>query len=286
MRTEDKSGMNRSTAVSAQLPTGSPRSAERAALHDLRNHLHGVVGLMNMLSLGVQTHGDIDTMQVALHSIDMLTQQVDRLTRSYSGEPAEVHERRLCPAKLTRSLGVLFSAFATAHGATISSFVEDRLPLIAVDPVNVSRLLTNLLVNAIKHADATSIAITTSRHDQSRVCISIRDDGHGLALPQRELIGGVLRGEARSNGYTRTGISSCVEMALAAGIELELRSDDGPGVAWDVLVPMWQGVEKEPTPVSHDVCSRLCGQAPDCWAAPTNFNAQRIESTARRTRAR
>ena len=250
--------MNRSTVVSAPLPTEDPRSSEREALHDLRNHLHGVVGIMNLLSLGVQLSGDADTMQVALHSIDMLTQQVDRLTRSYSGEPTEVLASRLCPAKLTRSLGVLFSAFATAHGATIASFVEDCLPLIAVDPVHVSRLLTNLLVNAIKHADATNIAITTSRHDKSRVRISIRDDGHGLALPQRELIESVLRGEASTNGYTRTGISSCVQMALAAGIELELRADDGPGVCWDVLVPMWQGVETESTPISRDVRSGLC----------------------------
>ena len=251
--------MNRSTAIAAPMPTEDSRSSERAALHDLRNHLHGVVGLMNLLSQGVRLPGDVDAMQVALHSIDLLTQQVDRLTCSYSGEPTEVLASRLCPAKLTRSLGVLFSAFATAHGATISSFVEGRLPLIAVDPVNVSRLLTNLLVNAIKHADATNIAITTSRHDQSRVCISIRDDGNGLALPQRELIGKVLRGGACTSGYTRTGISSCVEMSLATGIELELRADDGTGVCWDVLVPMWQGAETASTPCSRDVCSDLCG---------------------------
>ena len=251
--------MNRSTAVLARMPTEDSRSSERAALHDLRNHLHGVVGLMNLLSLGVQLPGEIDAMQVALHSIDMLTQQVERLTRAYNGEPAEVLACRLCPAKLTRSLGVLFSAFATAHGATISIFVEDRLPLIAVDPVNVSRLLTNLLVNAIKHADATSIAITTSRDGQSRVCISVRDDGHGLALHQRELIGNVLRGGARAIGYTRTGIASCVEMTLAAGVELVLQADDGTGVRWDVLVPVWQGAEMEPAPRSRDVCSDLCG---------------------------
>ena len=251
--------MNRSTAVSAHMPTESRRSTERAALHDLRNHLHGVAGLMNLLSLGVQSHSDVDTMQLALHSIDMLTQQVDRLTRSYSGEPAEVHAGRLCPAKLTRSLGVLFSAFATAHGATISSFIEDRLPLIAVDPVNVSRLLTNLLVNAIKHADATNIVITTSCHDRSRVFISIRDDGRGLAQPQRDLIGKVMRGGGRTNGYTRTGISSCVEMASAADVQLELRADDGIGVCWDVLLPLWQGAETELIPCSRDVCSGLRG---------------------------
>ena len=278
--------MNRSTAIAAPMPTEDSRSSERAALHDLRNHLHGVVGLMNLLSQGVRLPGDVDAMQVALHSIDLLTQQVDRLTCSYSGEPAAVLASRLCPAKLTRSLGVLFSAFATAHGATISSFVEGRLPLIAVDPVNVSRLLTNLLVNAIKHADATNIAITTSRHDKSRVRISIRDDGHGLALPQRELIESVLRGGAGTNGYTRTGISSCVEMALAAGIELELRADNGTGVCWDVLVPMWQGAGTESASFSSDVCSGLCEKTPDSRAAPPNFSAQQDESRARRTLVR
>lgn len=247
--------MNRSTAVSARVSTEDKRSSERAALHDLRNHLHGVAGLMNLLSLGVQLSGEVDAMQVAIHSIDMLTQQVDRLTRSYSGEPAEVLAGRVCPAKLTRSLGVLFSAFAMAHGATISIFVEDCLPLIAVDPVNLSRLLTNLLVNAIKHADATNIAVTTSHHDQLRVCISIRDDGQGLALPQRELIGNVLRGGAPTNGYNRTGISSCVEMALAAGIELELHPGTGTGVCWDVLVPVWHGAETESAPFLSDVSS-------------------------------
>ncbi len=244
--------MNRSIAVPAHIPTEGPRSSERAAMHDLRNHLHGVVGLMNLLSQGVPLPGKVDAMQVALFSIDMLTRQVDRLASLYGGGPVEALSCQLCPAKLTRSMGVLFTAFATAYGATISCVVEDRLPMVAADPVNVSRLLTNLLVNAIKHAHATRIAITASRHGQSRVCISIRDDGHGLALPVRDLIQRVLRGDARTDGYTRTGISSCVETALAAGIELDLREDDGTGVRWDVLIPIWKVAE---TDASHGVVS-------------------------------
>ena len=246
--------MDLSTAFSTGVQRESSEFSIRSALHDLRNHLHGVVGLMNLLSHGVRMSGDADTLQVAIHSLDLLSQQVDRLTSSYTGNPVTLTPHRPCPERLTRSLGVLFAAFAAAHGSTISTCVEEELPLVAVDPVSVSRLLTNLLINAIKHAAARSITITASRRDDLRVCISIQDDGNGLTFAERERIGSVLRGESRNSGYARTGIASCAEMSLSSGIALELCPEDGSGVRWDVLVPMWREARPEPVVCSHGIC--------------------------------
>jgi len=62
------------------------------------------------------------------------------------------------------------------------------------------RLSTMVWPETISITMMIRIAIATYRHDESRVCISVRVDGRGLTAPQRELIGEVLRGGARACG--------------------------------------------------------------------------------------
>ncbi|MGZ4791453.1 MAG: sensor histidine kinase [Ilumatobacteraceae bacterium] len=64
--------------------------------------------------------------------------------------------------------------------------VDDRLIVLA-DPGLLSRVIVNLVANAVKHGDGSEVRVTAAGRDQ-RVQLHVADRGPGIPRPQRESV--------------------------------------------------------------------------------------------------
>ena len=84
-----------------------------------------------------------------------------------------------------------------------------------------------LLINVVKHADATRVGLSVSRH-QDAVVLQIVDDGRGFDLARRA--------EAVAPGHV--GLASSVERVESLGGRLEIESAPGHGTRVRAELPL------------------------------------------------
>src|SRR5690606_6021337 len=72
------------------------------------------------------------------------------------------------------------SSLAERRGSWLRVDVPERVTYVDLDPRRVERILRNLLVNAIEHADGTDVEVTVGADDRA-VAICVRDYGVGLS---------------------------------------------------------------------------------------------------------
>lgn len=94
-----------------------------------------------------------------------------------------------------------------------------------------------LLINAIRHADADEVTLAVDRRGDA-IVVSCRDDGHGFS-PQR-------RREALEHGHL--GLAACTERIESVGGTFEIHSAPGRGTHIRASVPVGGPPVAEPAP--------------------------------------
>lgn len=116
------------------------------------------------------------------------------------------------------------------------------MPALEVDGVLLHRLLTNLLVNAIKHSQASQVAVRADllnrTSPQSGLRLSVVGDGVGVhpdtLKPHASLLNGA---RPLVPEYDRCGIGIVARMARELGAIVELASEPGEGTTATILLP-------------------------------------------------
>ncbi|WP_404454797.1 AAA family ATPase [Oceanobacillus kapialis] len=155
--------------------------------HDLRSPLATINGYVNAILDGIANTPEMqrDYLQVAkrrLHLLNHLVEDLFDLAQLESGNasfkmemwPADELFKQLCPQyelEVNRS-GLSFRQ-EMASG-------EQEWPLVEVDVRRMEQVLTNLVSNAIKHANDGGINISLSRA-HNEVMMTVRDKGTGIA---------------------------------------------------------------------------------------------------------
>ncbi|MFI7617372.1 ATP-binding protein [Nonomuraea terrae] len=110
-------------------------------------------------------------------------------------------------------------------------------------PVQLDRLLTNLLDNATRHA-ATRIEVEVSVH-QGQVVVTVTDDGDGIAPEDRERVferfTRLESGRAKDKGGSGLGLPLSREIVVAHGGSLTV-ADHHPGARFVAVLPLYEGV--------------------------------------------
>ncbi|WP_181448615.1 sensor histidine kinase [Nonomuraea aridisoli] len=110
-------------------------------------------------------------------------------------------------------------------------------------PVQLDRLLTNLLDNATRHA-ATRIEVEVSVR-QAQVIVTVADDGDGIAPEDRERVferfTRLESGRAKDKGGSGLGLPLSREIAAAHGGSLTV-ADHHPGARFVAVIPLYGGV--------------------------------------------
>ncbi|MGB3830013.1 MAG: MtrAB system histidine kinase MtrB [Ornithinimicrobium sp.] len=146
--------------------------------------------------------------------------------------------------------------FASREGSEIR--VMDSPPIIVeMDSRRVSRVLRNLLMNAVEHGESKPIDVAF-HYDEKVAAVSVRDHGIGLEADQREQVFERFwradTARTRTTGGTGLGLAIAREDALLHGGRLEAAGRPHEGACFRLTLPRHTGETLAP---------RGEGQAPD-----------------------
>ena len=211
------------------------------AAHELRTPVSAISSAIEVLQGGAKN--DPEARERFLGHIEQATGRLERLldallvlARAQSGqeEPA-ISRVPLEPVLqqvldgVTPHVGVALE-IDSPHGLTVDT-----------NPRLLEQLLANLVANAAKHTDSGSIRLVASRENSS-VAIEVRDTGHGLEPPDRELME---RERARRESPELEGLGLGLTIVREAvrklGGDVQIGPRAGGGTTARVLLPAANG---------------------------------------------
>ena len=218
------------------------------ASHDLQEPLRMVASFTQLLAKRYGDKLDDDARDFINYAVDgatrMQTLISDLLSYSRVGTQARPFESTDCDAVLERVLVNLRLAIDES-GATI---VQDPLPVVLGDPQQIGQLFQNLIANAIKFrgTQPPCVQIHAQRHG-SDWCISIRDNGIGVAPEQADRIFVIFQRLHTKTEYPGTGIglAVCKKIVERHGGRIWVESNPGAGSAFCFTLPAAPKTEQQ-----------------------------------------
>jgi two-component system sensor histidine kinase MtrB len=141
---------------------------------------------------------------------------------------------------------------AERRGSWLSVRLPETRCVADVDPRRVERVLRNLLVNAVEHADGSAVEITVAADDQA-VAVTVRDYGVGMTPDEvSHVFDRFWRADparARTTGGTGLGLAISLEDAHLHGGWLEAWGRPGRGANFRLTLPRRAGIRLTGAPL-------------------------------------
>ncbi|MDX2169727.1 MAG: ATP-binding protein [Deltaproteobacteria bacterium] len=211
--------------------------------HDLKNPLGVIESLADLLLDG--SAGELNDQQADLtRRIRSSTRQVIALSQNLiDAERIEagrllVLRRRASLARVVDDALVIARSASDIKGVALQVTVEQGLPMLTIDTVQIARVIANLLGNAIKFTPAGGRVRLTVRAHEDGVQVAVADDGPGIPpeelprLAERHFRG------TRSRGVDGSGLGLFIVRAVveAHGGTLRITSSVGRGTTVTVTL--------------------------------------------------
>jgi signal transduction histidine kinase len=217
-------------------------------IHDMRSPLTSIIGSMELISdsLGSRfSDQESQILGIALTSGHALLSMIDDLV-----DVSRLEERRIViDRRATRVQSLVLAAVhqveiqAMRRGLTISADVPEGTPDIAIDRDLISRVLVNLLSNAIHHTPSggrVSI-IASGKPGGSTVEISVRDTGEGIPKEYHRRIfdkfAQVDTGQNRQKRSSGLGLAFCKLATEAHNGTISVDSEPDKGSTFTISIP-------------------------------------------------
>lgn len=228
--------------------------------HDLKNPLGVVESLASLLLEG--DAGALNAPQMELvqriqastrHVISFAFNMIDA-ARLDTGRwvlqrgPVNMQELVEDAFTLARSAGLL-------KGLTLRSIIEPNLPPADVDALQIERVVSNILGNAIKFTPPGGTVTITVRRRADSLVLAVRDDGPGI--PARDLPGifEQYRRSTHHGGIPGSGLGLYIVKAIvdAHGGSVRIDSSLGRGTTVTMQLPLFR---PHPAPLAPSVPAR------------------------------
>jgi signal transduction histidine kinase len=189
-----------------------------------------------------QTEQDLAAISEEAKRLSELTTNTLRLSRLGAPEPAE----ETAPpetidfdiGEAARLIAGLFRPIMEKQGHTLTLSLPDGLPHVKGNPDDLSRLLWNLLDNALVHAGHGGVEVSGGA-DGSDVRIIVKDSGAGI--PPDLLPHVFERGVSGKDGGAGYGLAFCKEIALRHGGDVIVESEYGKGTTATIALAIHKG---------------------------------------------
>ncbi|MGE5133845.1 MAG: ATP-binding protein [Gemmatimonadota bacterium] len=225
-----------------------------AAAHDLRAPLASIKGSSSTLSddsldLSAQARQDLAKMiDVQADRLADLVQNLLDMSRIQAG----VLQPRCSVASLADLVTAVLGDLAPqARGHSVEVDLPADLPLIDVDVVLISRVLTNLLENAFRHnPKGLPITVTAGPAGDGTVELSVADHGPGIDPARRSQIFGML---ARREGDVGAGLGLAIARTFVEAHGQRIWAGDAPGggACFSFTLPVAAPLPEEPQLAAH-----------------------------------
>lgn len=138
---------------------------------------------------------------------------------------------------VSRSVGLMRPQVSRRDASIRTSLCDEALP-VALNPVAIDQILTNLVENAALSSDeAIEVRISTERRDRSAIIV-ISDDGPGMDEGVLERAFDLFFTTRIDRGGTGLGLSVVHGLVKDLGGDIEIESREGKGVRVEIDLPL------------------------------------------------
>jgi len=216
--------------------------------HDLRTPLASLRLVIDALVDGVvqdeeTTRRYLTTAQNEIRSLNDLINDLFELAQIDVGYVNLRLERTSFNDLVSDTISAM-RALAEKRSVRLTGSVDARLDPVVVDPEKIQRVLSNLLVNAIRHTPSNGQVWVSAQLAGDHLRVEVRDTGEGIAssdLPH--IFERFYRGQpARTrdeDGQRGTGLGLAIASGLveAHGGKIEVQSEPGRGTTFSFTLP-------------------------------------------------
>ena len=150
--------------------------------HELRHPLHLVAGNLRAILDDVYplSKEEIGRLLDQTHHLNKLVSDLHELAQAEARQ-LPLHKQVVDVAALVKETAVSFQPTAKAQGVTLQVELLGALPPLAVDTDRLRQVVTNLLVNALRHTGDNGRIILTIEQKDSALQVCVHDTGTGIA---------------------------------------------------------------------------------------------------------
>lgn len=211
------------------------------ASHELRTPLARIKGITSLALFGPHCADEYhDALTIADQAADVMNRIVQDLlllARSDAGQLSP----RFAPVSVERLLRNAAGRLEGQPGASIRLELPAGPLELRGDADHLTRLLVNLLENAVRHTPVDGEVLLSARSEGSTVLITVSDNGEGIPaehLPHLcERFYRVDASRTRADGGTGLGLAICQSIVQAHAGTLTIHSRPGLGTTVEVRLP-------------------------------------------------
>jgi NtrC-family two-component system sensor histidine kinase KinB len=213
------------------------------ASHELRTPVTGMLMAFSLLQERLQfaaesREGDL------IHTVDEEMQRLlrlinDLLNFSRYQNGLQTLELSTCTIEpLLQQTQQRLSAQADELQVCLTYEVHGELPEVQIDPLQIERVLDNLLGNALRHSHPGGQIRLQARQQGERLVLSVEDNGEGIPYRQQARIFEPFVQVSRKKGGAGLGLALCKEIVQLHGGQIGVHSRAGQGARFYISLPV------------------------------------------------
>jgi signal transduction histidine kinase len=219
---------------------GAWREMARQVAHEIKNPLTPMKLSIQYLQNAIQK-GAPNVKELSQSMAVTLIEQIDQLSKIAGdfSQFANIGNAQMEYFDITDVLSSLTRLYSANPGILLEWYKEEGQYMVYSDKIQMSRLFTNLLQNAVEaniHPEKPVKVIIRQRNENNRVLISIQDESGGIPEVMKESIF-IPNFTTKSSG-TGLGLAICKGIVEKANGQIWFETEEGVGSVFYISLPM------------------------------------------------
>lgn len=214
--------------------------------HEIKNPLGSISIYVQLLRKSLVSHGLSDDASMS-KALDVVDEEIERLNKIvvdflFAVRPLRFEFSPVDINALINSVTVLFAGEAESGGITLEKDTGTGLSLVWGDERYLRQMLVNLIKNAMSAVSPGGLITITSRQDEDKLVITIRDTGSGIPDEHLEKIFEPYF-TTKIDG-TGLGLAMAYKVVKEHGGDIRVQSELGKGTCFGITLPVMRKIRQ------------------------------------------
>lgn len=211
--------------------------------HELRTPLSLIIGHAEAVHDGVlaASKENFEIVREEAMRLEHLVDDLRTLSLADAGE-LSISPQKISPQKLLSDLQTTYQYIASQKSVKISLDIASKIPMLNIDPVRMTQVLTNILDNALRHTPEGGQIVLSARNVEDGVELSVQDSGPGIqGEDANRIFNRFYRADAsrtRDDGGSGLGLAIAKSIVQAHRGQIYAESMPGLGLTVTIKLPV------------------------------------------------